>query len=151
MWIYNKDINKWEVKQGDLSKSSFDVYKQELSSTRFYSKCLSGATYLPVNDLNDIYETLKYEKNTNWFIPTSISQYSETSVPNDNATFIDKSGFYFEKVLNDCDLVMHVGIFKKELLDSEQELKSKLEDFYKVLGWDYPNENDAKASEFFGF
>ena len=33
----------------------------------------------------------------------------------------------------------------------EQELKSKLEDFYKVLGWDYPNENDAKASEFFGF
>jgi DNA polymerase elongation subunit (family B) len=33
----------------------------------------------------------------------------------------------------------------------EQELKSKLEDFYKVLGWDYPSENDAKASEFFGF
>ncbi len=33
----------------------------------------------------------------------------------------------------------------------EQELKSKLEDFYKVLGWDYPNENDAKASEFFGY
>jgi hypothetical protein len=33
----------------------------------------------------------------------------------------------------------------------EQELKSKLEDFYKVLGWDYPNENDAKAGEFFGF
>jgi DNA polymerase elongation subunit (family B) len=33
----------------------------------------------------------------------------------------------------------------------EQELKSKLEDFYKVLGWDYPNENDAKSSEFFGF
>ena len=33
----------------------------------------------------------------------------------------------------------------------EGELKSKLEDFYKVLGWDYPNENDAKAGEFFGF
>ncbi len=33
----------------------------------------------------------------------------------------------------------------------EQELKSKLKDFYTVLGWDYPNENDAKASEFFGF
>jgi DNA polymerase elongation subunit (family B) len=33
----------------------------------------------------------------------------------------------------------------------EQELKSKLVDFYSVLNWDYPNENDAKASEFFGF
>ena len=117
MWIYNKDINKWEVKQGDLSKSSFDVYKQELSSTRFYSKCLSGATYLPVNDLNDIYETLKYEKNTNWFIPTSISQYSETSVPNDNATFIDKSGFYFEKVLNDYNLTLKNKFTLDKLID----------------------------------
>ena len=33
----------------------------------------------------------------------------------------------------------------------EQELKSKLVDFYDVLKWSYPNENDAKASEFFGF
>ena len=33
----------------------------------------------------------------------------------------------------------------------EQELKSKLIDFYKVLGWSYPDENDAKASEFFAF
>jgi hypothetical protein len=33
----------------------------------------------------------------------------------------------------------------------EQELKSKLIDFYRVLGWSYPDENDAKASEFFGF
>jgi hypothetical protein len=32
----------------------------------------------------------------------------------------------------------------------EQELKSKLIDFYDVLKWSYPNENDAKASEFFG-
>ena len=24
-------------------------------------------------------------------------------------------------------------------------------DFYKVLGWSYPDENDAKASEFFAF
>lgn len=33
----------------------------------------------------------------------------------------------------------------------EQELKSKLLDFYKILGWDYPNENMAAASEFFDF
>ena len=33
----------------------------------------------------------------------------------------------------------------------EQELKSKLRDFYEVLGWDYPNENLESASEFFAF
>ena len=33
----------------------------------------------------------------------------------------------------------------------EQELKSKLIDFYTVLKWDYPNENDATANEFFSF
>ena len=33
----------------------------------------------------------------------------------------------------------------------EQELKSKLIDFYNVLSWDYPNETDAKLGEFFSF
>lgn len=33
----------------------------------------------------------------------------------------------------------------------EQELKSKLADFYNVLKWEYPNENWKAASEFFEF
>ena len=33
----------------------------------------------------------------------------------------------------------------------EQELKSKLIDFYNVLNWSYPNETDAKLTEFFSF
>ena len=33
----------------------------------------------------------------------------------------------------------------------EQELKSKLIDFYNVLSWDYPNETDIKLGEFFSF
>lgn len=33
----------------------------------------------------------------------------------------------------------------------EQELKSKLVEFYNVLKWEYPNENSAAASEFFDF
>ena len=33
----------------------------------------------------------------------------------------------------------------------EQELKSKLIDFYNVLNWSYPNETDAKLTEFFTF
>ncbi len=33
----------------------------------------------------------------------------------------------------------------------EQELKSKLEDFYKVLNWHYPDANSNNASDFFDF
>jgi hypothetical protein len=33
----------------------------------------------------------------------------------------------------------------------EQELKGKLEDFYLVMKWDYPNVNMKKAEEFFNF
>jgi hypothetical protein len=33
----------------------------------------------------------------------------------------------------------------------EQELKSKLMEFYNVLKWDYPNENWEAAANFFEF
>ena len=33
----------------------------------------------------------------------------------------------------------------------EQELKSKLMEFYTVVNWQYPNENWAAASKFFEF
>ena len=108
MWVYNEDINKWEIKEGNISKSSFDVYKQELSSTQFYAKCLSGATYLPANDLNDIYDTIKYKEKKNWFIPISSSPYSETLIPTDDATPIEKvnSDLYYDKNLNDYNLTL---------------------------------------------
>ena len=37
---------------------------------------------------------------------------------------VDKKRF-LEKVIEDCNFVLHIGIFKKELLDSEQEVHSK--------------------------
>ena len=44
MWTYNTDYNKWFANEDSISKSDFDFLKQELKSTRFYSRCLSGAT-----------------------------------------------------------------------------------------------------------
>jgi len=56
MWIYNSDYKKWFAKDDSISKNDFDYLKQELKSTRLYSRVLSGATYLPVNDLNNLYD-----------------------------------------------------------------------------------------------
>ena len=128
MWIYNKDNKKWEVKDGDLSKSSFDTYKQELSSTRFYAKCLSGATYLPTNDLSDIYDTLKYKDKKNWFIPISSSQYSDTSIPIDDATPIesDNSDLYYDKNLTDYNLTL------KNKFTPNKLIKDSIDNYYYV-------------------
>jgi hypothetical protein len=128
MWIYNKDNKKWEVKDGNLSKSSFDTYKQELSSTRFYAKCLSGATYLPTNDLSDIYDTLKYKDKKNWFIPISSSQYSETSIPTDDATPIEinNSDLYYDKNLTDYNLTL------KNKFTPNKLIKDSIDNYYYV-------------------
>ena len=128
MWIYNKDKSKWEVKSGSLSKSSFDTYKQELSSTRFYAKCLSGATYLPTNNLSDIYDTLKYKDKKNWFIPISSSQYSETPMPIDDATPIesDNSDLYYDKNLTDYNLTL------KNKFTPNKLIKDSIDNYYYV-------------------
>ena len=33
----------------------------------------------------------------------------------------------------------------------QKELENKLDDFYSAMGWEKPNPNLAKASQFFGF
>lgn len=62
----------------------------------------------------------------------------------------------------DCIALKSDGTDPKEILEFitiysdrrkmyTRELKSKLEDFYKTLGWIYPDVNMKGASEFFGF
>jgi hypothetical protein len=53
----------------NLAKEDFDLLKQEFSSTRFYSKCLSGASYVTINNLDNIYDDVlgEYEPQ-NWFV-----------------------------------------------------------------------------------
>ena len=53
MWKYNNDLNKWYSTEDVLPQADFDYTTQELSATRYYSKCLSGASYIPVNSLDD--------------------------------------------------------------------------------------------------
>ena len=62
MWVFDSDYNKWKSTGDSLVKDTFDFYQQELQVTRYYSKCLSGATYMPVNDLNNIYDISKNQK-----------------------------------------------------------------------------------------
>ena len=76
MWTFNTDYNKWVTVKDKISKNNFDYLKQELASTRFYSKCLSGATYFPVNNLDNIYDILGEYEPRNWYISNVGSVYT---------------------------------------------------------------------------
>ena len=128
MWIFNSDYNKWVTTNDLISKSNFDYLKQELDSTRFYSKCLSGATYLPVNNLDNIYDILGEYERRNWFISLAGSQYSNSVIPPLHATPINQvSEFdYYQKYVSEYGLTL------KNLFTPDRLIKDSIKNYIYV-------------------
>jgi hypothetical protein len=128
MWTYNTDYRKWYANDDSILKDDFDYLKQELRSTRLYSRCLSGATYLPVNNLNNIYDILGDYKQRTWYISTLGSQYSVTTIPPQHASPIDlnTSNDYYTKYLSEYGLTL------KNLFTPYRLIKDSSKNFYYV-------------------
>jgi hypothetical protein len=127
MWTFNTDYNKWITNNDLLSKSNFDYLKQELDSTRFYSKCLSGATYVPLNNLDNIYDILGEYEPRNWYISSAGSQYSNVTIPL-HATPIDQvSEFdYYQKYVSEYGLTL------KNLFTPDRLIKDSIKNYIYV-------------------
>ena len=89
MWEYNSEYNKWNMSIDNMIDDDYQFYLQELSLVRFYSKALSGATYLPVSNFNNIYDVLGSYKARNWYIGIDGSDYTNTLIPSFNAESIN--------------------------------------------------------------
>lgn len=127
MWVFDKDQGKWLSKDDNISKESFDIYKQELSSYRFYSKCLSGATYIPVNNLDNIYDIISNYIPRNWYITSELSVYAETTIPTDvSSVSITDSENYYTKYLSEYGLTL------KNKFTPERLIKDSLNNFITV-------------------
>ena len=129
MWTYNTDYNKWFANDDSISKNDFDYLKQELKATRYYSRILSGATYLPVNDLTNIYDILGNYQARDWYIPmTTIgSPYSVTAIPPQHATPIDNNSYDdYSKYLTEYGLTL------KNLFTPYRLIKDASKNFYYV-------------------
>ena len=129
MWKYNSDFNKWSSTDDKLTKSDFNYLKQELSSTRLYSKCLSGATYLPVNDLSNIYDIIEEYQFRNWYIPQIIgSPYSISTIPPQDASQItnDSSYDFYNKSVSEYGLTL------KNLFTPSRLIKDSLKNYHYV-------------------
>ena len=130
MWTYNTDYNKWFANEDSISKSDFDLLKQELRATRYYSRILSGATYLPVNDLTDIYDILGDHQDRSWYVSTDTtvgSLYSITSIPPQHATPIDQNSYDdYSKYLTEYGLTL------KNLFTPYRLIKDASKNFYYI-------------------
>lgn len=131
MWIYNNNYNKWFANDDSISKSDFDLLKQELRLTRLYSRCLSGSTYIPVDNLDNIYDILGDYQQRNWYINANVqngSIYSITSIPPSFASPIDKdTAFdYYTKYLSEYGLTL------KNLFTPSRLIKDSSKNFYYV-------------------
>jgi len=88
MWNLNSDTNQWENTTTALTKDNFNIYKQALQDTRFYSKINSGSCYSSIYDLNNIYDKIQYRDFNTWVISASYSNYNTS-----NANILDKNSY----------------------------------------------------------
>lgn len=128
MWTYNNDYKIWESTGDKLTLTDYELLKQELSSVRFYSKCLSGATYLPVHTLDDIYDILGDYQPRNWYLNTNGSQYSNTGIPAEYATpiFATTSYEYYTKYVSEYGLTL------KNLFTPERLINDSIKNYVEV-------------------
>jgi hypothetical protein len=127
MWIFNKEDSKWISNDDLLKKENFDFLKQELSSVRFYSKCLSGATFLPINNTDNIYDILGNYKARNWYIGINGSEYSNSLIPQVSATEINEESYSdYEKYL------FEEGLSLKTMFTPNRLIKDSINNFSYV-------------------
>jgi len=128
MWVYDNDYSKWMSNDDYLSKDNFDFYKQELSAVRFYSKCLSGATFLPINNFENIYDILGNYKARNWYIGINGSEYTNTLIPSPSAVEINGTSSYefYDKYLTE------EGLSLKTLFTPKRLIKDSLDNIIYV-------------------
>jgi uncharacterized protein (TIGR02145 family) len=128
MWVYNKDLNVWKRSTDSLIKSDFDYLKQELSATRFYSKFLSGSTYVPINDVDNIYDILGKWIPRSWYIGTLDSKYSYSNAPAKFARPINSANSYeyYTKFISEYGLTL------KNLFTSNRIIKDSVDNYIPV-------------------
>jgi hypothetical protein len=128
MWNYSNDFNKWFRYKDELTLSNYEFYKQELQSVRFYSKCLSGATFLPVIDTNDIYDILGEYETRNWYISIQGSSFSNTLIPSQGAKEItsDTSYEFYTK------FIAEYGLTLKNHFTPNRIIKDSVKNFVEI-------------------
>ena len=124
MWTYNSDFNKWEGIVDSLKVDDYSLLKEEIQSTRLYSKCLSGATYIPLKNQDNIYDILNNREDITWYIGIDYSDYTKTSIPTRSPQSANND-FYNKYNLE-------YGLSLKNLFTPEKLIKNAIKNYIEV-------------------
>jgi hypothetical protein len=121
MWVINSDTGKWYSQSDNLSKDNFEKLRQDLQSVRLYSKCLSGAVYILIDNFSNIYNTLDYNK-TGFYIDSF--PYGVKNIPPrgpflsiDTTTYSD----FYKKYLKDYAFTIKNLFTPSKLIKTESD------------------------------
>ena len=135
MWIRNTDNGKW-VKQTDtITKDNFESLKIDLQRVKLYSKCLSGATYLTINDFDNLYPQLQ-QSHKGYFLTLQNFRGPSIEITNNNQEefyekYLKEDGFTLktlftpEKLLNDQtqnSRFVDVSTTEIQIIDSREKV-----------------------------
>ena len=73
MWVRNPNTGQWLQQTDTISENNFSSWKQDMSKYRLYSKCLSGATYVPITGFSNIYDILSEYIPRTWYVGITYS------------------------------------------------------------------------------
>jgi hypothetical protein len=81
MWDYSSVNDNWEKRVEKLDKRVYNFLRQEIEDVRFYSKCLDGISYIPVPELDNLYDVMNYKTNETYKINSEYSSnFSDTDI-----------------------------------------------------------------------
>ncbi len=81
MWVINNDTYKWSERIDQNSVLDFESYKQDLKSLRFYQKCLSGSTYVGIDNIDNLYDILENQSTRTYYYDSGFSPYVTSGSP----------------------------------------------------------------------
>jgi len=119
MWTRNIDTGKWLKQVDTLPKENYENLLIDLERVKLYSRCLSGSTYLLINDFTNIYPELNIEKDF-FYTGTFIPQRGKSKKIDDN------QNEFYEKYIRESAFTL------KNLFTPEKLLKNEGKNIKKV-------------------
>lgn len=113
MWVRNIDTGKWSNQTDSLSGDYYESLKVDLERVKLYSKCLSGATYLTLNNFDDLYPQLNQTKIG--FYHGVLSQFNGPSIKITE----ENSEEFYEKYLKEDAFTLKTLFTPEKLLNDQ--------------------------------
>lgn len=100
MWSYNYDTKKWSRDAHKTTTYDFNLLKKDAKDIIFYSSAFNAAVYAPVNNVDNLYDILKYKNQYEWYADGT----DENDIPKESPNMTNKD--YYEKYLPEYNFTL---------------------------------------------